>query len=88
MCGADIERLICVLLLNKSMLKLRPPNHAVTQGSKVTGRYLLICMRGSGLTGRWRWRSFWKDLWVKGQSQSRSGRGRIPAAGCEGSWAG
>lgn len=35
------------------------------------------------LTGHWQWRSFWKDLWVKGQSQSLSGTGKIPASGCE-----
>lgn len=35
------------------------------------------------LTGHWQWRSFWRDLWVKGQSQSLSGRGRILSAGCE-----
>lgn len=38
------------------------------------------------LTGHWQQQSSWKDLWVKGQSQSLSGRGRIPSAGCGESW--
>lgn len=41
---------------------------------------------GVELTSRWRWTCFWRDLWVKGQSRSRSGRGRTPAAGYEESW--
>lgn len=48
---------------------------------------MVVSGRGAPeLTDHWQWRSSWMDLWVKGQSPNRSGTGRIPSAGCEGSW--
>lgn len=64
------------------MMACQPRAHSPRGGGVPEG--LHGAEAGLVLTGRWRWRSSGTWPWETGHSRCRSGRGRTPAAGCEG----
>lgn len=87
---------ICCCLKKKenstcwSGVSLVNPKHKFAMNEKQLNKVdydIVVSDRGAAeLTDHWQWRSSWMDPWVKGQSLSQSGTGRIPSAGCEESW--